>query len=258
VLAQDPDLDVRRIAWAPDGRVGAALLVERLVSVEPDQPKRPLGDGISAITFGPDAATLYAVRVTDDGANDVASVLRIDYASGDTEPLASVTYPRPVRSSDGTLTDAAYEDEGGPVRLFWTMDATLRLWVVNTGAWEIDPQGGDATEVDDATTVLWSPEQDRRVRVSYEDATSTLVLYRRTGQEIARTEIGGLVSHLRWSPDGRQVVFTRGRGTANGGVLQDLFLWQLGDGVAPRQMTNTGAGFGAEWLGATSMWGDAG
>jgi hypothetical protein len=74
---------------------------------------------------------------------------------------------------------------------------------------------------------------------------------------VARTEIAGLVSHVRWSPAGNQVAFTRGRGTANGGVVQDLFLWQLRDGGPPSQLTNTGAGFGPEWLGVLQVWVDA-
>jgi hypothetical protein len=50
------------------------------------------------------------------------------------------------------------------------------------------------------------------------------------------------------------VVFTLARTAAGGGVLQDLFLWDLGDGVAPTQLTATGAAFSAEWLGATPLW----
>ena len=52
VLAQDPALDVRRMAWSPDGTVGAGLLADVLVSIEPGKEKRRLGDGISTLTFG--------------------------------------------------------------------------------------------------------------------------------------------------------------------------------------------------------------
>ncbi|HVM25324.1 MAG TPA: hypothetical protein VM253_08000, partial [Candidatus Limnocylindrales bacterium] len=46
VLAQDGSLDVRRFAWAPDGTVGAGLLADVLVSIEPGTEKRRLGDGL--------------------------------------------------------------------------------------------------------------------------------------------------------------------------------------------------------------------
>ena len=44
---------------------------------------------------------VYAVRVTADGGNDVATVLAIDFASGDSSELASVTYPRPTIGERG-------------------------------------------------------------------------------------------------------------------------------------------------------------
>ena len=78
-----------------------------------------------------------------------------------------------------------------------------------------------------------------------------------TDQEIAiaTTTVTGRVSHLRWSPRGDQVVFTLGRPTSGGGVLQDLYLWNLGGTIStPMMITNTGAGFGAEWRGSQARW----
>jgi hypothetical protein len=37
-------------------------------------------------------------------------------------------------------------------------------------------------------------------------------------------------------------------------VIQNLFLWDLGDAEPPTQLTNTGAAFGAEWLGSMPLW----
>jgi hypothetical protein len=48
-------------------------------------------------------------------------------------------------------------------------------------------------------------------------------------------------------------VFTVGRSATGGGVLQDLFLWDLNE-EEPMQLTATGAAFGAEWLGAKGQW----
>jgi hypothetical protein len=78
------------------------------------------------------------------------------------------------------------------------------------------------------------------------------------GDERSTTSVEGLVSHVRWSPESDRVVFTLGRSASAGGVLQDLWLWDLGD-EPPTQITSTGAAFGAEWMGARVRWrGDPG
>ena len=64
------------------------------------------------------------------------------------------------------------------------------------------------------------------------------------------------MSHVRWAPNGDRIVFTVGRSASGGGVLQDLFLWDLDSEAPAMQITNTGAAFGAEWRGATSRWED--
>ena len=253
-MAQDPSLDVRRFAWAPDGKVGAGLYADVLVSIEPGIEKRRLGDGITTITFGDDASVVYAVRVTQDGANDVANVLAIDYASGDTTELAAISYPRPDIGAEAALQEAQFADEGGPLRLFWMDDDSLRLWALAAGTWTIDPADGAVEELEEALPVLWGPRGQRRIEVSEGEGTSTLAVLDARGERVASTTAEGLVSHLRWSPDGGRVVFTLGRSAAGGGVLQDLFLWDLGDEVAPTQLTNTGAAFGAEWLGSMAVW----
>ena len=78
----------------------------------------------------------------------------------------------------------------------------------------------------------------------------------RSGDEMATASVPGRISHLRWSPRGEQVVFTVGRSTSGGGVVQNLWLWNLGLGEdpAPVMITNTGAAFGAEWVGSQSRW----
>ncbi|HEU5326385.1 MAG TPA: hypothetical protein VFV59_10930, partial [Candidatus Limnocylindria bacterium] len=258
VLAQDATLDVRRFAWSPDGRHGAGLLADVLVSIEPGADKRRLGDGIETIVFGADPATLYAVRVTQDGANDVAAVLAIDFESGDTTELASVTYARPSLEDEAAVNEAQFADDGGAVRLYWMHDGTLRLWALGAGSWAIDPDAGEATELD-TEDVPWLWDSDGRHRITYSasEGTTTISLVERNGETQATTTVEGLVSHLRWSPDGKRVVFTVGRSTSGGGVLQDLFLWDLGDGEAPVQITNTGAAFGAQWLGTMDRFQEA-
>jgi hypothetical protein len=252
VLAQDPAIDVRRFAWAPDGTVGVGLYEDVLVSVEIGIEKRRLGDGLSTVTFGDDAETVYAVRVGQDGDNDVATVLAIDFASADTREVASVSYARPDVAIAESLTEAQFADDGGPLRLYWMEDDVLMLWAIGGGAWEITPDG-DVTEIEDVAPVLWAPDRASRIDV-VDGAQSTLRLLDGGGEVTAATMVGGLISHLRCSPSGDRVVFTVARSAAGGGILQDLFLWDLADGTAPTQLTATGAAFGAEWRGSQPRW----
>ncbi len=256
VLAQDSSLDVRRITWSRDGTVGAGLLADVLVSIEPGKEKRRLADGISTITFGADSSTVYAVRVTEDGANDVATVLAIDFKSGDTTELAAPTYTRPDIAAEEPLAEAQFSDDGGALRLFWIESGTLRFWALGAGTWEIDPSDGTMTELEaDAVPTLWSPTADRYITTAFADGKSTITLLDQRDEEIVTHTVTGRVSHLRWSPDGERVVFTVGRSASGGGVLQDLFLWDLNE-ADPMQLTATGAAFGAEWLGAQALWRD--
>lgn len=256
ILAQDASLDVRRYAWAPDGTAGAGLLADVLVSIEPGEAKRRLAEGISTVTFGADASTLYAVRVRQDGATDVASIVEIDFGSGAETELAAPTYERPIIGEEDALTEAQFSDDGGAVRLYWIDEGILRFWALGAGTWEIDPEGGTLTELgEDDRPSLWAPDAGRRIRTSFEDGSSTLRLIDQANAEVLTTTVEGRVSHLRWAPDGERVVFTAGRSNAGGGVLQDLFLWDLNE-ENPRQLTATGAAFGAEWRGSHALWRD--
>jgi len=255
VLAQDPNIDVRRFAWAPDGRVGAGLLADVLVSIEPGESKRNLGTAISTITFGDDASTVYAVRVTTDGGNDVATVLAIGFGNGDTEELASVSYERPTVGAEAALPEAQFTDDGGTVRLYWMSDGRLRLWVLGAGTWEINSGDGEVTDLDgDELPVLVAPDGEHRIAFEEEEGETTLRYLSASDAELATTSVSGLVSHLRWSRSGDRVVFTVGRSASGGGVLQDLFLWDLETEAAPMQLTTTGAAFGAVWRGASPRW----
>jgi hypothetical protein len=193
--------------------------------------------------------------VTQDGANDVANVLAIDFASGDTTELASISYPRPTIEAEADLQEAQFADDGGAVRLYWMEDEALRLWALGAGSWTIDPSDGAVEELEDeGVPDLWSPRDEQRVTVEAAEGISTLTLVDEDGDPVASTTAEGLVSHLRWSPDGERVTFTLGRSASGGGIVQNLFLWDLGDEEPPTQLTNTGAAFGAEWLGSISRW----
>jgi len=256
ILAQDASVDVRRFAWSRDGTAGVGLLADILVSIEPGQEKRRLADGISTITFGDDASTVYAVRLTEDGANEVATVLAVDFASGSVTELAAPAYARPSIGNEDALAEAQFADEGGPVRLYWVEGGTLRFWALGAGTWEIDPDDGTMTELEeDDRPTLWAPNGERRIRTSFETGTSTITLLDDADEELLTTTVEGRVSHLRWAPDGQRITFTVGSSAPGGGVLQDLFLWDLNE-QAPMRLTPTGAAFGAEWIGAQPVWRD--
>ncbi|HEX5395746.1 MAG TPA: hypothetical protein VFX74_01525 [Candidatus Limnocylindria bacterium] len=251
------DQGIASFAWAPDGTVGAALIggsTGRVVAIEPDSNKRALIDGADEISFGQDASTLFAVKITTSGGKDKAEVLSIDFASGDTKSLTDFTYPHPQIFADPLLTEAAFDDEGGIVRLYPTTDGNLVLWILGAPAtYRIDPADGTRTEVTRAPT-LWSPDGKRRVETKLSGSTTTLTLKNRDGESQASVKVSGLVSHLRWSADNSEVAFTLGHLGHNGGVSQDLFVWALQDGVAPLPITSNGTSFGAEWLGASQSW----
>ena len=188
------------------------------------------------------------------GANDVASVLAVDHATGEERELDRVSYPRPTIQEEAAVDEAQFVDDGGAVRLFWMHDDLLRLWILGGGTWTIDPVEGNATKLDEeALPVLWAPEGERRVRLGADGDKTKMRVVDRSGDAMATTTVTGRVSHLRWSPRGDQVVFTLGRPTSGGGVLQDLYLWNLDDST-PMMITNTGAGFGAEWRGSQARW----
>jgi hypothetical protein len=209
------------------------------------------------ITFGVDASTVYAVRVTSDGGNDVATVLAVDFLSGDSTEVTSVSYGRPTIGAESALPEAQFSDDGGTVRLFWMNDGSLRLWVLGASTWQIDPESGETTNLEgDELPLLFDGKGTHRISLTAdEDAGTTMLKYLNDdGDEVSRTTAPGLVSHLRWSAASDRVVFTVGRAAPSGGVLQDLFLWDLDSEAPPMQITNTGAAFGAEWRGAAPRW----
>ena len=255
ILAQDADVDVRRFAWSPDGTVGVGLLADVLVSIEPGAEKRRLADGISTITFGDDASTVYAVRVTEDGANDVATVLAIDFLSGDTTELAAPTYARP----DIGAEEAA--GRGGVRRRGWCRPPLLgrgrNAAPVGARGWNVADRSRrrrtDRARQPTRARCSGRRTPTERITTTFADGSTTISLLDEAGEVLITRTVAGRVSHLRWAPDGERVVFTLGHAGAGGGVLQDLFLWDLND-ADPMQLTATGAAFGAEWLGTQPLW----
>ncbi len=245
---------IASVAWAPDGSVGAVVVDGHVVAIDADGKKRPLFDGAGAITFGGDASTVYVVQIGRLSGKDRAQVFAVDFAKGTSKRLTDFTYAHPQIIKDAPLTEAAFNDEGGVVRLWSTADGNLVLWILGApGTYRIDPVSGVRDDVT-RTPTLVSPDGARRVDSKLVRSTTTLTLYDRSDQAQASVKVTGLVSHLRWAPNGSEVSFTLGVLGRNGGVVQNLYLWDLVDGKAPMALTSDGTSFGAEWLGASQSW----
>ena len=246
---------VTAYTWAPDGRNGAAIIAGNVVALTPGEDSRPLADSVSAIAFGNDSATVYAMRVVRNGANDDASLLGIGFASGDTEAIATITFPHVATFPDPALRESQFVDDGGLVRIYPTLDGKLIVWILAAPAiYRIDPADGAVTEVV-RRPILWSPDEQYHLDLAETSGTvTTLALRNRAGSTIAAVEVSGLVSHVRWAGSSNEVVFTLGRSSPGGGVRQDLYVWDLVQGNAPSPLTSNGAAFGAEWLGVRQVW----
>ena len=260
-VAEDEDVvaqanqGVSSYANAPDGRVSAVVIDGRAVAIDPRGKSRPLADNIRTVTFGWDAETLYAVRITRDGGDDLAKILEIDFVSGAIRQLATIRYTHPVTGAEQPVREAQFIDDGGLVRLYAVADGNLTLWVLGAPAtYRVDPANGDVTEIG-REPILWSPDGTLRV-TAHEDGNNTALRLRDRGSNvIASTGVKGLVSHIRWAPSSNEIVFTLGVTGANGGVRQDLYVWDLEDRKDPMPLTSSGAAFGAEWRGVMCNWG---
>lgn len=242
--------------WAPDGSVGAAIIAGQVMALAPDQEPRALTTDVTQITFGADAATLYAVRVADaaDGLTETSTLIALDFATGEEREITEVAYDNPVFGFTGPLDQAQFADEGGAVRLYWLADGFLCLFVFGGPTVTIDPADGTQRPVE-RQPVLSSPDGSLRIEVTPGDSgRSALEVLTADGSVQGAAGVAGLVSHVRWSPSGDRVIFTAGTPTADGGVRQDLFVWTLTSDEAPTALTTSGAAFGAEWLGAMESW----
>jgi hypothetical protein len=140
------------------------------------------------------------------------------------------------------------------VRLYPTVDRRLVLWILGApSTYLVSVDGGELAPIAGPPT-LYSPDEQWTVQLKEASGTTTLTLTDRGGNARASTAVTGLVSHLRWAPNGSEVSFTVGHTGKNGGVVQNLYVWDLVDRKASMPITSNGASFGAEWRGAAVRW----
>jgi hypothetical protein len=245
---------IAKFAWAPDGGVGAVVVDGHVVAIDKDGKKRPLVDGADEIAFGPSGDTLYVVQIGRLSGKDRCQLFAVDFATGESTRLTDFTYTHPQIVKDPPLVEAAFNDEGGLVRLWPTADGNLVLWILGAPAtYRVDPVTGARTNVT-RTPTLYSPDASRRVESKLKGSITTLTLYDRNGQASASVKVTGLVSHLRWAPNGSEVSFTLGVLGRSGGVVQDRYLSDLEICMDAMPLTTNGTSTGAEWLGAAQSW----
>ncbi len=244
---------VTHYAWSPDGTRGVAIVAGRAVALVAGQPARTLTDPVDAVIFEADSTTLYGLRITRNGANDRAELLKIDFTTGATQVLTTIGYPHPTIIPDPALKEAQFADDGGTSRLYTTVDGYVVAWILGAPAtYQIDPANGSYTQVDHRPD-LWSPDQRWRITLAVTSSVTTITLLDSSGASKAQVKVTGLVSHVRWAATDNEIVFTLGR-IIGGGVHQDLYVWDLVNGKAPAALTTNGASFGAEWLGVLQAW----
>jgi hypothetical protein len=246
---------VSKASWAPDGRIGAVIMGGVAVALAPGASPRAISNHVTALAFGNNSTTLYALRNTAAGDNDQTQLLAINAYTGSTTTVATITYPHPVTYPDPPLTESQFQDNGGLDRLYATVDGYLVAWILEApNIYRIDPATGAVVNVQKEPT-LWSPDQSKRVEVAkLSVGNSKLILRDRAGKQLAAVDLTGLASHVRWAGTENEIVFTLGRYGANYVVLQNLYVWDLTNGKAPSPLTSDNTSRGAEWLGVPQAW----
>lgn len=242
------DRGVDHYAWSPDGAWGLALVDGDMLALIPGSSARDLADGIDSVAFSASPATAYALRATLAGSNDRAELLSVDFASGAVQSLQIWTYPHPTTFQETAVNEAQFADDGGFNRVYVLDDGRLVVWVLGAPAiYLYDPATGSSSTTGRAP-ILWSPNGLRWIDLAVSGNQTSVILRGLANEERASIGVSGLVSHMRWSAAGNQVVFTLNIGVT-GGVSQDLYLWNLEDGGGLTRLTQDQRTMGGEFRG---------
>jgi WD40 repeat protein len=252
-LARD-DRGVDQYAWSPNGAWGIALVEGDPLALNPGNSARDLGDGFDGITFAPNSGTAYAIRATLAGSNDRAELLGIDMASGSVQSLAIWAYPHPVTFQQGAVQEAQFADEGGFNRVYVLDDGRVVVWILGAPpVYTYDPATGAAGTTERAP-ILWSPNGQLRVEVTESGGNSTITVRGLANETRAAAGVAGYVSHVRWSSLNNQIVFTLTQATSDGGVSQDLYLWDVRTGSNAVRLTQDLRSMGGMFRGVQERW----
>ncbi|MGH2489006.1 MAG: hypothetical protein ACRDFR_05260, partial [Candidatus Limnocylindria bacterium] len=252
-LARD-DRGIDHYAWAANGTWGIILVEGDPVAVNPGVSASDVGDGFDGVAFAADSVTAYAVRATLAGANDQAELLSVDMTTGVVRSLQTWTYPHPITFQQSAVQEAQFADDGGFNRVFVLNDGRVVVWILGAPAiYTFDPAAGTAGTTD-RVPILWSPNGLLRVEVTESGNSSTLTLRGLANEARGSITVAGLVSHLRWSAQQNNVVFTLTTALAGGGAAQDLYLWDLQGGSTVVRVTQDNRSSGGEFRGVWEHW----
>jgi hypothetical protein len=240
--------------WAPDGTQGVALVDGNPLLLTPGSSARDVADNLDSVTYGADSNTAYGLRTTLAGSNDRSELLQIDIPTGAATALATWTYPHPTTFQESAVKEAQFADDGGFERLMVLEDGRIVVWVLGAPAiYTWDPATGTGGTLSQMPT-LWAPNEHLRATITESGGNTRIAVLGLAGEERSAAGVSGFVSHLRWSVNSNQVVFTINRATSSGGVTQDLYAWDLRSGSVAVRLTQDLRSRGAEYRGAPEVW----
>ncbi len=241
-------------SWAADGAHGIALLDGSPLYLTPGSSASDLGDGFDGVAYAADSVTAYGLRATLAGTNDRAELLRIDTTTGAVTPVFSWTYRHPITYQESAVKEARFADDGGFERVYVLEDGRVVVWVLGAPAiYTFDPATG-AAGTTDRMPLLWSPDGQLRAAVTDSGSNSRIAILGLAGVERSALAVSGLVSHVRWSANSNQIVFTINGTTSSGGLAQDLFAWDLQTGSAAARLTQDARSMSGTYRGAEEVW----
>jgi hypothetical protein len=251
-LARD-NRGVQTYDWAPDGAAGLALVDGNPLYLAPNRSAHDLGDGFDGVGFGSDSSVAYAVRATLAGGNDRAELLKIDLTTEAVQSLHTWTYPHPTTFQESAVKEAQFADDGGLNRVYVLEDGTVVVAILGAPAvYTYNPVTG-AANTTNHYPFLWSPNGELTIALAESGGSTQMSVRGLANEERASITVPGLVSHVRWSVAGNQIVFTLNR-PATGAIWQDLYVWNLETGSPAVRLTQDLRSNGGEYRGVVSRY----
>jgi hypothetical protein len=213
-----------------------------------------VSDNLDSVTYGANPLVAFGLRTTLAGSNDRSELLQIDIPTGAVTSLATWTYPHPTTFQESAVKEAQFADDGGFERVLVLEDGRVVVWVLGAPAiYTFDPATGVAGTISTMPT-LWSPNGQLRATVTESGNNTRVAILGLAGEERESMGVAGYISHLRWSVNSNQIVFTLNTGTTGGGVSQDLYSWDVETGHLASRLTQDLRSRGGEYRGAPEIW----